>query len=85
MKDWKERQERARGDAKADERMIISQGELAAATGFARSTIAAWVADGTLPTVEINGRRYLRRDLVWGWFDERTNPGKGPKKVPDDK
>lgn len=78
MKDWHDRQERARGEAQSDERMIITQGELAKATGFARSTIAAWVADGTLPTVEINGRKYLRRDLVWAWFDERTNPGRAP-------
>jgi len=59
-----------------EEKAFITQPELAAKWGFAASTISRWVVKGILPTVNIDGRRHIRRDLIDDWLDEQTDLGR---------
>ena len=60
----------------ADEQMFIPQPELAARLGLSASTISRWVVNGILPTVNVAGRRHIRRDMIWDWLDEQTDLGR---------
>jgi len=60
------------------EPLIMNQQEFATLSGFSISTIYRWVRDGTLPVLTINGRYYIRRDLVMAWLDQHTTGGKRP-------
>lgn len=59
-----------------EERLFIPQPELAAKLGVSNSTVSRWVVKGILPHVVVDGRRHIRRDLVFDWFDEQTSLGR---------
>ena len=58
------------------EKIFITQPELAALMGFSVSAIAKWMKKGLLPTTNVNGRRHIRRDLLYDWLDEQTDTGR---------
>ncbi|HUU12094.1 MAG TPA: helix-turn-helix domain-containing protein [Terriglobia bacterium] len=62
------------------EPLIMNQQEFATLSGFSISTIYRWVRDGTLPVLTINGRYYIRRDLVMAWLDQHTSGGRPPER-----
>ena len=66
--------------AKEPEPIFISQREAAKQLGIAPGTVFRWVRAGLLPVAVVNGVKRIRGDLLDAWIDERTDPGKAPKR-----
>lgn len=66
-------------DELEQEPLIMTQREFACLSGFSRTSVSRWVRDGILPVTTINGRKYLRRDLVMAWLDQHTSGGRAPE------
>lgn len=58
------------------EKLALKPDEVAAIAGVSRSSVYDMINDGTLPHVEMHGRRVVLRDTLVRWMKERECIGR---------